>query len=109
MSRTRNESFYRNKKWTVKREKILKRDKYECQNCRRYYRSKQAKTVHHIYFYEDFTDLALINWNLISLCNECHNKMHNRADDTATKLGKEYQEKRKADFENYFKNKNKKV
>ena len=105
MSRVRNGSFYKNNKWTVKREKILKRDKYECQNCRRYFRSKEAKVVHHIYFFEDYAELGLVNWNLISLCNGCHNKMHNRLTDEATKLGKEFQSKRKVDFNNYFKNK----
>ena len=105
MSRARNTNFYKNNKWVVKREKILKRDKYECQNCRRYFRSKEAKTVHHIYFFEDYSELGLVNWNLISLCNGCHNKMHNRVTDEATKLGKEYQDKRKNDFNNYFKNK----
>ena len=105
MSRVRNGSFYKNKKWVVKRAKILKRDKYECQNCRRYFRSKEGKVVHHIYFFEDYSELGLVNWNLISLCNECHNKMHNRVTDEATKLGREYQDKRKVDFNNYFKNK----
>ena len=105
MSRVRNGSFYKSKKWTVKRAKILKRDGYECQNCRRYFRSKEAKVVHHIYFYEDYSELGLMNWNLISLCNGCHNKMHNRLTDEATKLGKEYQGKRKVDFNNYIKNK----
>lgn len=107
MSRVSNKSFYGNKKWTVKRAKILKRDGYECQNCRRYFRSKEAKVVHHIYFYEDYAELGLMNWNLVSLCDGCHNKMHNRLTNEATKLGKEYQSKRKVDFNNYFKNKNK--
>jgi hypothetical protein len=31
--------------------------------------------------------------------------MHNRTTDEATKLGKEYQDKRKVEFNNYFKNK----
>ena len=105
MSRVGNKSFYGNNKWIVKRKKILKRDGYECQNCRRYYKTKEAKVVHHIYFYDDYAELGLQNWNLVSLCNECHNKMHNRVTDEATKLGKEYQSKRKVDFNNYFKNK----
>ena len=105
MSRTNNSSFYGNKKWVNKRAKILKRDGYECQNCRRYFRSKEAKVVHHIYFFEDYAELGLMNWNLISLCNGCHNKMHNRTTDEPTKLGKEYQDKRKVEFNNYFKNK----
>ena len=109
MGRVSNKSFYGNNKWTVKREKILKRDGYECQNCRRYFRSREAKVVHHIFFYEDYSELGLMNWNLVSLCNGCHNKMHNRHDDTATKLGLEWQDKKKKDFEIYFKNKNEKV
>ena len=105
MSRVGNKSFYGNKKWTDKREKILKRDGYECQNCRRYYKTKEARVVHHIYFFEDYSELGLQNWNLVSLCNECHNKMHNRVTDEATKLSKEYQSKRKVEFNNYIKNK----
>ena len=105
MSRVGNKSFYGNNKWIVKRKKILKRDGYECQNCRRYYKTKEAKVVHHIYFYDDYAELGLMNWNLVSLCNGCHNKMHNRVTDEATRLGKEYQDKRKVEFNNYFKNK----
>ena len=105
MSRVSNKSFYGNNKWIVKRKKILKRDGYECQNCRRYFRSKEAKVVHHIYFYEDYAELGLVNWNLVSLCDGCHNKMHNRLTNEPTNLGKEYQSKRKVEFNNYFENK----
>ena len=102
MSRIRNGSFYKNNKWTVKRAKILKRDGYECQYCRRYFRSKEAKVVHHIYFFEDYSELGLMNWNLISLCDGCHNKMHNRVTDEPTKLGIVLQEKKKKEFETWL-------
>ncbi len=46
--------FYKSPRWLSKRDSILRRDKYECQNCRRYFRSKEAKVVHHIYFYDDY-------------------------------------------------------
>lgn len=104
--RTRNTSFYSDKKWERKRLRILKNDKYECQNCKRFYRTATAQVVHHIFFYEDYSELGLTNWNLVSLCNSCHNKMHNRHDDTATRLGIEWQNKKKKEFELYFKNKN---
>ena len=91
--------FYKSPRWLSKRDSILRRDKYECQNCKRYFKSKEAKTVHHIYFYEDYPKLSLVNWNLISLCNGCHNGMHNRATDKPTKLGAEWQLKRKKEFE----------
>ena len=103
--RTRNTNFYSDKKWERKRLRILKSDGYECQNCKRFYKTTTAQVVHHIYFYEDYSELGLVNWNLVSLCNGCHNKMHNRLTGEATKLGKEYQSKRKVEFNNYFKNK----
>ncbi|WP_265460333.1 HNH endonuclease [Enterococcus sp. HY326] len=94
--------LYKSTRWKRKRENILRRDKYECCNCKRYFKTKEAKTVHHIYFYEDYPALALVNWNLISLCNDCHNKMHNRLTDKPTQLGIEWQTKRKAEFEKLY-------
>ena len=95
--------FYKSQIWLSKRDSILRRDKYECQNCKRYFKNKEAKTVHHIYFYDDYPKLSLVSWNLISLCSECHNKMHNRLTNEPTNLGKEYQGKRKVELNNYFK------
>lgn len=97
-------SFYKSPKWTSKRGRILRRDSYECQNCKRYFKTKTATTVHHIYFYEDYPELALLSWNLISLCNDCHNKMHNRVSDEPTNLGIELQNKIKIknEFENLY-------
>lgn len=69
-------SFYKSKQWVKKRERILKRDKYMCQNCKRYGKTRQATTVHHIKHLEDFPELAFVDENLISLCAECHNKAH---------------------------------
>lgn len=69
-------SFYKSKQWVKKRERILKRDKYMCQNCKRYGKARQATTVHHIKHLEEFPELALVDENLISLCAECHNKAH---------------------------------
>lgn len=84
---------------------MLKADGYECQNCKRFYKTKEAKVVHHIYFYEDYPMLGLLKWNLVSLCEGCHNKMHDRINDRATRLGIEWQEKRAEEFKLYFKNK----
>lgn len=105
MSRKRNTSFYKDKRWVSRRLKMLKHDSYECQNCKRFYRTREAKVIHHIYFYEDYPMLGLLKWNLVSLCNECHNRMHDRINDKATRLGLEWQEKRVKEFNLYFKNK----
>ncbi|MGG2091910.1 HNH endonuclease [Bacillus sp. S13(2024)] len=38
-------------------------------------------------------ELRLTTWNLISLCNKCHEKMHDRVTDELTGLGKQWQER----------------
>ena len=38
-------------------------------------------------------DLRLESWNLLSLCNKCHDKMHDRNSDQLTKLGEQWREK----------------
>lgn len=68
--------FYRSKAWQTKRERILRRDGYLCQECRKYGRRREAVTVHHIKHLEDHPELALEDSNLVSLCNACHNKAH---------------------------------
>ena len=68
--------FYLTPRWQRKRAAILRRDKYLCQECRRYGRMREARTVHHIKHLEDAPELAYEDSNLISLCYACHNKMH---------------------------------
>ena len=68
--------FYLTPKWQRKRAAILRRDKYQCQECKRYGRMREAKTVHHIKHLEDHPELAYEDSNLISLCHACHNKAH---------------------------------
>jgi len=67
---------YKLKKWRKKREAILKRDGYLCQECRKYGRRREAEMVHHIKHVDEFPELAYTDSNLISLCNACHGKMH---------------------------------
>lgn len=69
---------YKNKKWIEKRRTILKRDEYRCRQCRRYGKLVDAEHVHHIWPVEFYPEYRYCNWNLISLCNKCHNKMHDR-------------------------------
>lgn len=95
-------NFYKTKNWIEKRKKILRRDEYLCANCRRFGRTIQATTVHHIYPFELYPELKLESNNLISLCEKCHNEMHDRENHKLTKLGKEWQ-KRKAPLINFKK------
>lgn len=55
---------------------MLRRDGYLCRECRRYGRTTEATTVHHIKHYRTNPELALCAENLISLCESCHNKKH---------------------------------
>ena len=83
--------FYADKRWTDKRERILRRDLYLCQACKRYGRSTQASTVHHIiplhWCLSNIPALALASDNLLSLCASCHDQIHARQTDTLTENG----------------------
>ena len=69
---------YKSKRWKLLRAKILKRDKYMCQYFKRYGKRIDATMVHHIFPAEDYPQWAHKEWNLISLSNEAHEKMHDR-------------------------------
>ena len=79
--------FYTTAKWKAKASKIKRRDGYQCQECKRYGKTSAAEQVHHINPLEDYPYLAWENDNLLSLCNACHNKMHNREDHSLTSFG----------------------
>lgn len=67
---------YKSTKWKKKRAAVLRRDKYLCQECKKYGRAKAAITVHHVKHVDVHPELAYIDSNLQSLCQACHNKMH---------------------------------
>lgn len=78
---------YKSTRWLKKRKHILKRDKYLCQEAKRYGRREQANTVHHIYPAEEYPQYAWSDWNLISLSEEAHNAMHDRVSHCLTRQG----------------------
>lgn len=82
--------FYKSSKWKSKRERILRRDEYRCMECKRYGKSVSAATVHHIIPLERRPDLKLASDNLLSLCNKCHDKMHDRTNNQLTKAGEDW-------------------
>lgn len=59
-------SFYNTTRWESKRQKVLRRDQYLRQECKRYGKRIPANTVHH---------------------------MHNRETDELTPLGEQWREK----------------
>lgn len=69
--------FYTSKTiWRPKRAEILKRDNYECQECKKLGKYSAATTVHHIKHLKQYPLLALTDSNLESVCDECHNILH---------------------------------
>ena len=71
-----DDNFYHTHRWYTLRDKILRRDKFLCVECKRYGKRVLATTVHHIKEREDFPELQYDMSNLESLCAACHNKKH---------------------------------
>lgn len=67
---------YNDPRWKRKRQKILRRDNYQCRECRRYGRITEATEVHHIKHADEYPELVFVDDNLTSLCHACHNKQH---------------------------------
>lgn len=86
-------NFYKTKRWQKKRNRILRRDEYLCRECKRYGRTTEAQTVHHIYPLDERPDMKLDSNNLISLCFECHEQMHDREKNILTEKGFRWKEK----------------
>lgn len=72
-----------------------------CQESKRYGKTVPATTVHHIYPLEYYPELACVDWNLISLSDKQHNAMHDRVTHELTELGKQWQERRRKEFEEW--------
>jgi len=72
----KEERFYHTTAWRKTRKIVLRRDNFECQECKRQGKYSKATTVHHKKHLKDRPDLALDLNNLESLCNPCHNKEH---------------------------------
>jgi 5-methylcytosine-specific restriction endonuclease McrA len=68
--------FYVSAVWLHKRDEILERDNHECQKHKRRGKFKKATVVHHKQHLKNRPDLALVNENLESLCDICHNEEH---------------------------------
>lgn len=86
-------NFYKTIRWLAKRKKILNRDDHMCRECKRYGKTTAASTVHHIIPMEERPDLKLEDKNLLSLCNNCHNGMHDRIGNALTAKGLEWVER----------------
>lgn len=74
----RADPFYQTKRWEGLRKSAMLRDAYKCQSCKLKQRATQATCVHHIFPRDSFPQYETELWNLMSLCDKCHNEMHDR-------------------------------
>ena len=82
--------FYDCSKWRKLRQKAMKRDNYECQMCKQQGKYHKVNNVHHIKEVKDRPDLALTIDNLICLCIDHHNEVHERYVDGQNKKIKDF-------------------
>ena len=70
-------AFYHSKEWQAVRRRVLQRDNYLCQVCKRAGRITPATTVHHIKAVRVDYSKRLDPNNLETICKACHNAEHN--------------------------------
>lgn len=82
------DKFYHSEEWKRKRAWILRRDGYIDQLALQIEeRTLPGETVHHIFPVDEYPEYRLCSWNLITVSEATHNKLHNRADNKLTELG----------------------
>lgn len=89
-------------RWDKFRSRILKRDKYLCQESLRYGNHAPAEMVHHIYPVSEYPELEFVSWNVISLSNKAHGTFHDRVNDKVVGQGLYWQRKFKKEFESFY-------
>lgn len=72
------DSFYQSKEWSLLRNQKFYDAEGLCELCRKNGIIKEAKEVHHIVPIEIDWSKRLEYENLIALCSDCHNAIHNR-------------------------------
>ena len=77
MAREFAKKFYKSKEWQGVRGNVLRRDNYLCRHC-----GNPAEEVHHIIHLkpDNISNpmIALHEDNLLSLCTDCHFKVHSK-------------------------------
>ncbi len=74
------DEFYKTKQWFKVRQKALMRANYCCEECG--VCQRKGLHVHHVKSRKAYPMMALELRNLVVLCGSCHNRKHNRKDDT---------------------------
>lgn len=86
---------YQTTRWKKKRARILRLDRYVDRYQKRYGRTVEATTVHHIYPAKEYPEYEWADWNLISVSQETHNKLEDRTSGRLTKAGEDLKRRTK--------------
>lgn len=87
MDKAERIKLYKSNAWIVTRRKVLERDNYECQECKKNGRvltyahkpdKQKVLEIHHIKPLETNPEMAFEMANLETLCIKCHNKKEGR-------------------------------
>ena len=73
---TNNNEFYRSASWRSIRRQVLERDMHLCQICKAEGRYTIGDTVHHLEPLRANSYKAYSMDNLITVCRQCHNRLH---------------------------------
>ena len=87
--------FYLSGMWRRKRAEVLSLDRHECQLHKQRGQYRKATMVHHVNELKHRPELALSIWhedkrNLLSLCNDCHEEVHNHRQEVKEPLTQEW-------------------
>lgn len=74
-------------RWKKLRAYVLRRDRFLDQVALRYGKRIDANVVHHIFPREHFPQYTYADWNLISVSQTTHNKLHDRDGHKLTEAG----------------------
>ena len=70
--------FYKDYDWRTLALKIIRLYHGECQLCKAEHRLTKATTVHHVKHLRTNPELAYNRDNLLPLCHDCHERIHQR-------------------------------
>ena len=73
-----SDPYYHTKAHLEWREKVFRKAKYLCEECKKYGKSTAAVHAHHIRPRSDAPELARVVSNGMALCEACHNKIEPR-------------------------------
>lgn len=73
-----------------------------CQISKRYGKRIDADTVHHIYPVSDYPEYAWCDWNLISVSQQMHNRLHDRDNNALSDEGEKLKSRTKAEKDKLY-------